>query len=299
MGMTTHGVSIQDEMASSVQSGRDGDQTSKSRAVVLEAIGVSKTFAGVTALRDVDFDLRSGEVHALMGENGAGKSTLMKILAGVHVDYDGEIWIEGAPVHFSGVQDAERAGVAIIHQELNLVPELTAAENIFLGREPLILGTIVDHRRIIKAGERTLEAARHRDRRAAPHCGAQDRRTATGRNRQGAVAGRANPDHGRADVRAFDARNARPCSRSCDSWRKRASRSSTPRTAWTKCVALANRVTVLRDGERVLTAPIEGLSQRRHHFGDGRTGSDAHSPGVCGELRAPRFSRCAISRSTR
>ena len=161
MGMTTHGVSIQDEMASSVRSARrssrDGGQTSDSHAVVLKAEGVSKTFAGVTALRDVDFDLTSGEVHALMGENGAGKSTLMKILAGVHVDYDGEIRIEGAPVRFSGVQDAERAGVAIIHQELNLVPELTAAENIFLGREPLILGTIVDHRRIVKAASALLK----------------------------------------------------------------------------------------------------------------------------------------------
>src|ERR1700722_8801732 len=155
MGMTTHGVSIQDEMASSIRSGRrsdrGGDQTSNNHAVVLEARGVSKAFAGVTALRDVDFDLRSGEVHALVGENGAGKSTLMKILAGVHVDYDGEIQIEGASVRFSGVQDAERGGVAIIHQELNLVPELTAAQNIFLGREPLILGTLVDHRRIAKA----------------------------------------------------------------------------------------------------------------------------------------------------
>ena len=164
MGMTTHGVSIQDEMASSVQSrrrsGREGGQTSDSHAVVLEAKGVSKTFAGVTALRDVDFDLRSGEVHALMGENGAGKSTLMKILAGVHVSYDGEIRIEGSPVRFSGVQDAERAGVAIIHQELNLVPELTAAENIFLGREPLILGTLVDHRRIVKAASALLKRDR-------------------------------------------------------------------------------------------------------------------------------------------
>ena len=167
MGMTTHGGSIQDEMASSVRSGRqsscDGGQTSDRHAVVLQAEGVSKTFAGVTALRDVDFDLRRGEVHALMGENGAGKSTLMKILAGVHVAYDGEIRIEGAPVRFSGVQDAERAGVAIIHQELNLVPELTAAENIFLGREPLILGIDRRSQAHRESRERASEAARYRD----------------------------------------------------------------------------------------------------------------------------------------
>jgi len=109
-------------------------RTSNSREVVLEAEGVSKSFGGVAALGDVDFDLKAGEVHALVGENGAGKSTLMKILAGVHVEYEGVIRLERAPVRFSGVQDAERAGVAIIHQELNLVPELTAADNIFLGR---------------------------------------------------------------------------------------------------------------------------------------------------------------------
>ena len=126
------------------------------RHVVLEAKGVSKSFAGVDALRDVDFDLMSGEVHALVGENGAGKSTLMKIIAGVHVEYDGAVRLAGAPVRFAGVQDAERAGVAIIHQELDLVPELTAADNIFLGREPLIAGTIVDRRRIAKAADGLL-----------------------------------------------------------------------------------------------------------------------------------------------
>ncbi len=123
---------------------------------VLEASGVSKSFGGIAALVDVDFDLRAGEVHALVGENGAGKSTLMKILAGVHVEYDGVIRLMGAPVKFAGVQDAERAGVAIIHQELDLVPELTAADNIFLGREPLIAGTIVDRRRIAKAADGLL-----------------------------------------------------------------------------------------------------------------------------------------------
>src|SRR6202034_1609025 len=153
--MRPHGVSIQEEMASTVQSdrrsSRDGGQPSDGHAVVLKAEAVSKTFAGVTALRDVDFDLRSGEVHALMGENGAGKSTLMKILAGVHSEYEGTVRLAGLPTRFGGVPDAARAGVAIIHQELNLVPELTAADNIFLGREPLIAGTIIDRRRIVKA----------------------------------------------------------------------------------------------------------------------------------------------------
>src|SRR5690242_20115588 len=88
-------------------------------AVVLAVEGVTKSFAGVTALREVDFDLRGGEVHALMGENGAGKSTLMKILAGVHIDYLGAVRIDGAPIAFAGVRDAEAAGIAIIHQELN------------------------------------------------------------------------------------------------------------------------------------------------------------------------------------
>src|SRR5574337_228856 len=98
---------------------------------LLEMRGIDRHFPGVHAVRGVDFDLRAGEVHALVGENGAGKSTLMKVLAGVHVDYGGEIRVGGAPVRFGGVQDAERAGVAIIHQELNLVPELSAADNMF------------------------------------------------------------------------------------------------------------------------------------------------------------------------
>jgi ribose transport system ATP-binding protein len=161
MGTTRGGPSHHTATVPSGSSGRlavdPAGPTPSNHAVVLKAEGVSKSFAGVTALRDVDFDLMSGEVHALMGENGAGKSTLKKILAGVHVDYDGVIRIEGASVRFSGVEDAERAGVATIHQELNLVPELTAAENIFLGREPLILGTFVDYRRIMKAASALLK----------------------------------------------------------------------------------------------------------------------------------------------
>ena len=130
-------------MSSEPDRGRDGG------AELLRAVGVSKRFAGVTALDRVDFDLRAGEVHALVGENGAGKSTLMKILSGVQPDYDGAVEIAGAPVRFASVRDAEKAGVAIIHQELNLVPELSVAANIFLGREPTIAA--ISRERLIPA----------------------------------------------------------------------------------------------------------------------------------------------------
>ena len=96
---------------------------------------IAKSFGGVHALRDVSVTAVAGEVHALCGENGAGKSTLMKILAGAITDFEGSIVLDGRPAAFSGPRDAEDAGIRIIYQELNLVPELTVAANIFLGRE--------------------------------------------------------------------------------------------------------------------------------------------------------------------
>jgi len=131
------------------------DAPPSSTAPVLEAVDVSKSFGGIAALNHVKFDLFAGEIHSLMGENGAGKSTLMKILSGVYADYDGAVIIDQAPVRFATVRDAEVAGVAIIHQELNLVPELSIADNIFLGREPLIAGLFVDRRKSMNAA-RTL-----------------------------------------------------------------------------------------------------------------------------------------------
>jgi ABC-type sugar transport system ATPase subunit len=96
---------------------------------------VGKRFPGVVALDDVSFELAAGECHAICGENGAGKSTLMKVLSGVITDYEGDLFVRGDRVRFRGTQDAEAAGIAIIHQELNLVEQLSAAANIFLGRE--------------------------------------------------------------------------------------------------------------------------------------------------------------------
>ena len=97
---------------------------------------LSKSFPGVKALQDVQFDLQAGEVHALMGENGAGKSTLMKILAGVYTRDEGEMLLDGVPVEITSPAHAQALAIGIIHQELYLMSHLTAAQNIFLGREP-------------------------------------------------------------------------------------------------------------------------------------------------------------------
>jgi D-xylose transport system ATP-binding protein len=118
--------------------------TNDDRTPFLEMREITKTFPGVRALDGVSFDLRRGEVHALVGENGAGKSTLMKILGGVypHGSYGGEVRIEGVEQKFNRVRDAEAAGVAVIFQELSLVKEMTVGENIFLGREPRSFGVV-------------------------------------------------------------------------------------------------------------------------------------------------------------
>ncbi len=104
--------------------------------------GIGKAFGPVRVLEGVDFHIEAGEIHALMGENGAGKSTLMKILSGVYEADAGEVLIDGKPVQIRSTVEAERAGIGIIHQELNLIPQLTVMENLFLGREPRRFGFV-------------------------------------------------------------------------------------------------------------------------------------------------------------
>jgi len=125
--------------------------------VLLEAVGITKQFPGVLALNRVDFHVYAGAVNAIVGENGAGKSTLMNILSGVYSDYEGSIRLKGNAVTFRNVSEAQQAGVVMIHQELNLIPYMTVAENIFLGREPLDAAGLVDWKRMNREAATLLE----------------------------------------------------------------------------------------------------------------------------------------------
>ncbi len=123
---------------------------------LLSLRGIVKRFPGVLALSGVDFDLRRGEIHALVGENGAGKSTLMKIIAGMEQPDEGTLFLDGKERRFEQVLDSQNAGIAFIHQELALTPHLSVAENIFLAREPT-RGPFVDRKRLRAATQALLD----------------------------------------------------------------------------------------------------------------------------------------------
>lgn len=124
---------------------------------IVEMQGITKKFPGVIALQNVNFNLRPGTVHSLMGENGAGKSTLMKILAGVYTLDEGQIRLNGQPVDIQDPRDGLANGIAMIHQELSFVSELTAAENIFLGREIRNKAGLVSKKLMIKAAQEVFD----------------------------------------------------------------------------------------------------------------------------------------------
>ncbi len=122
--------------------------------MLLKTRDVGKSFGNVSALRDVSFTVDAGEVHGLMGENGAGKSTLIKILTGFHQPSSGGMWLDEKPVSFDSPRAAQRAGVAAVYQEINLIPERSVAANIYLGREPRQFGVLTDQARMNRdAGE--------------------------------------------------------------------------------------------------------------------------------------------------
>ncbi|MCW5952488.1 MAG: sugar ABC transporter ATP-binding protein, partial [Propionibacteriaceae bacterium] len=126
---------------------------------LLEVQGISKAFPGVQALADVEFYLDKGEVLALVGENGAGKSTLMKILSGIYTRDTGTIWVDGKEEPITSPTEAQQLGIAIIYQEMNLMPHLTVAQNIYIGREPRTAGGFGLNERALNK-----KAAEHLDR---------------------------------------------------------------------------------------------------------------------------------------
>jgi ribose transport system ATP-binding protein len=125
---------------------------------LLELSGVSKSFGGIAALKDVDFSLQAGEIHGLVGENGAGKSTMMKIIAGIYHDFDGEMRVDGKPVRFRSARDALAAGIGMVHQELSAVPDLTVAENVFLGHQPTTAAGTIDWARMNREASRLISS---------------------------------------------------------------------------------------------------------------------------------------------
>ena len=112
--------------------------------IVLQANGIAKRYPGTVALDAINFRAYRGKVNVVIGENGAGKSTLMRILAGVEAPDEGELLLDGAAVVISSPRDAARYGIAIVHQELSVLPNLDIAENVFAGREPTMAGIVVD-----------------------------------------------------------------------------------------------------------------------------------------------------------
>src|SRR3989442_12169629 len=142
---------------------------------ILQLTGISKRFGAVKALLDVDLGLLAGEVHALVGENGAGKSTLVKILAGIHRPDAGEMTLNGRELVLSGPAAARQLGIAVIHQHPNLFPDLTVAENVFVGRLPRNRVRGVDWSELNRTAERLFQnlgvkQSRSEERRVGKEC---------------------------------------------------------------------------------------------------------------------------------
>src|SRR5690606_2997114 len=126
------------------------------RPALLEAVSLSKSFGPVQVLKNIDLRIFGGEVHAIIGENGAGKSTLMKLLAGNERPTGGEIRIDGKPVSFSGPVEAEAQGIVLVHQEILLAPDLTVAQNIYLGRELNRGGLVLDDKSMREGARKAI-----------------------------------------------------------------------------------------------------------------------------------------------
>jgi rhamnose transport system ATP-binding protein len=214
--------------------------------VLLELRHAAKSFGAVLALIDGSVELRAGEVHALLGENGAGKSTLVKILAGVHHPDSGTLTVAGRPVTLHGPAAARAAGIAVIYQEPTLFPDLTVAENMFIGRQPLRSGRRIDHRAML------AEAAAVFSRLGVPLDPARIARGLSIADQQVVEIGKALSLDARVIV--MDEPTAALSAAEVD----RAVLFISHRLE--EVFAICQRVTVMRDGRHVLTSDLAGLT---------------------------------------
>ena len=227
-------------------------------APVLEAAGLSKSFGGIEVLRDIDVALHPGEVHAIIGENGAGKSTLMKLLSG-HLDPSrGEIRLDGAAVRFAGPVDAEARGIVLVHQEILLAPDLTVAQNIYLGRE-IRRGPFVDDRAMNAGASRAVAALG-----AALDPRVPVQRLSIARRQLVQIA-RALLEPRRVVIfdeptASLTPRETEALLRVIDDIRARGAAVLYISHRLPEVKVIADRVTVLRDGARVTTRPAAGLT---------------------------------------
>jgi len=231
-------------------------------AALLETRDVGKDFGVVSALRDVSFAVRAGEVHGLMGENGAGKSTLIKILTGFHAPSAGEILLAGRPVSFDSPRAAQQSGVAAVYQEINLIPERSVAANIFLGREPRRLGPFIDQQRMI------AEAGQILARYGLAIDPARPLRTLGLGLQQMVSIARVVSLGARVVIMdeptsALSAAEVDILYRAVDQLRREGKGIIYVSHRLSECYRLCDRLTVLRDGRLVVTAPTAELSRQK------------------------------------
>jgi ribose transport system ATP-binding protein len=226
---------------------------------VVEMRSISKGFNGVSVLKDVSFDVRKGEVHALAGGNGAGKSTLMKILQGVYQADAGEILIGGKPVAINSIQDAKSAGIGMVFQEFSLVPSLTVAQNIFLAAEPLGAGGLIDDRaserramEVFAEMEVTVDPRAEVSRLGTAYWQLTEIAKALSQNAQVLIMDEPTASLARHESEALfeliDRLKQRGISIIYISHRM------------DEVYRLADRITILRDGRRLLTEPLTGVT---------------------------------------
>ncbi|MFD6836998.1 sugar ABC transporter ATP-binding protein [Streptomyces diastaticus] len=229
---------------------------------VLRARGIGKRFPGVVALDDVSFDLRAGEVHALVGENGAGKSTLIKVLTGVHRPDAGELSLAGEPVRLQRPFEAQQAGISTIYQEVNLVPLMSVARNIFLGREPRTRLKLIDSPRMNREAAALLDGFGVRvDPRRPLHTLGLGTQQMVALAR--AVSVRARVVVMDEPTSSLEPREVETLFRVIEELRGRDVAVVYVSHRMDELYRICDRVTVLRDGRHIHTGPLAGLERTR------------------------------------